>query len=781
MAADRESIILDVQIDGTQAVQKIAELKDEVAGLREEQKKLDTTTEEGRKEYVALDEQIKVINKEISSYSKKIQDTVKENENAADSYNALSAQLAQLKAEYKAAANDKDREEILKNLTKVDQRLKDLDEKQGVYVRNVGNYKGAILSAFSSMPGPIGAAASQVTMFGNAMKAASATPMIAVLGILLPILQKLIDTFKGNAAAVESVNAAFAAFSGIGVIVDKVVDAVAKAVGWLAEKLGNLAKKIGLVKDEMELSQKLTRDELELQKKRREAVVENAKAEQQIAKLKADAADKEHKSIDERVAAYKKVAQLEKEKMQRELDIAQREYDLIKAQNARSESTQEDMMKEAEAEAKLIQVRTNLYNKEKEINSQLSAMAQEKAAAAAKAEATETKKAAQEDKALKEKQKLSKSELDLEIAKYETEVGVVGKYTQESYDKHIQYYDDLAALYEKDSAEYNAALVAKEKYQQDFNKQVEARAAQHESILAKYNLLSGKEKDLQDQLKALRDAQDAAIISEEEYAQAVAEIYSGIAMDKAASITDSAQQILGIVNTLAGAVEEQENAQMEQYMADNQAKKDALKERLDSGLVTQAEYDNQVANLDKEQEKKKKELDLKQAKRQKAMAIMNATLNAAGAIIASLAQSPVAIGPIPNPAGIASLALATATGIAQIAAAAATPLPKASRGMLIQGPSHAEGGTLIEAEGGEAIINKRATSRFLPLLSRINQSTGGIPLYGSGGLVGQRQIEAAEQTAGIGNLLAETPIYVAVTDINRGQENMTRITERKNY
>lgn len=781
MAADRESIILDVQIDGTQAVQKIAELKGEVANLREEQKKLDMTTEEGRKEYVALDEQIKVINKEISAYSKKIQDTVKENENAADSYNALSAQLAQLKAAYKAAANDQDREAILKNLTKVDQRLKELDEKQGVYVRNVGNYKGAILGAFSALPGPIGAAATQVGIFGNAMKAASATPLIAVLGILLPILQKLIDTFKGNAAAVESTNAAFAAFSGIGVIVDKVVDAVAKAIGWLAEKLGDLAKKIGFVKDEMELSQKLTRDEIELQKKRREAVVENAKAEQQIAKLKADAADKEHKSINQRIAAYKKVAQLEKEKMQRDLDIAQREYDLIKAQNARSESTQEDMMKEAEAEAKLIQVQTNLYNKEKEINSQLSAMAQEKAAAAAKAEATETKKAAQEDKALKEKQKLSKSELDLEIAKYETEVGVVGKYTQESYDRHIKYYDDLAALYEKDSAEYNAALVAKEKYQQDFNKQVEARAAQHDSILAKYNLISGKDKDMQDQLKALQDALDAAIISEEEYAQAVAEIYSQIALDKAASITDMASQVLGIIDTIAGAVEEQENAQLEQYLADNEAKKEALKDRLDSGLISQEMYDEQVNRINAESDKKKKDLELKQAKREKAMAIMNATLAAAQAIIQSLALSPVALGPIPNPVGIASLALATATGTAQVAAAAATPLPKAGKGMLITGPSHAQGGTLIEAEGGEAIINKRATSRYLPILSRINQSTGGIPLYGSGGIVGQSQIDAAQQSASFGDQLSKMKMYVAVTDINDGQNKYAEVEQLREF
>ena len=497
-----------------------------------------------------------------------------------------------------------------------------------------------------------------------------------------------------------------------------------------------------MMASEMKESNRLALEEIEIEKMRREAVVKNSEAEEKIAKLKADAADKQSHTIDERIEAYKKAGKLEEEIMKRDLEIAKKEYELVKAKNAQSNSTQEDLMKEAEAEARMIEVRTRLYNKQKEINSQLSAMANEREAQAAKAEAKQEKKNKQEEKDLKDKQKRLKSELDLEIAKYETEAGVTGKYTQESYDRHIKYYDDLAALYEKDSAEYNAALAAKEKYQQDFDKQTEARAAQHESILAKYNLISGSDDDIKKQQKALQDSLDAGIISEEEFAQATAEIYARIARDKAASVVDYAKQVMNIASTIAGAVEDQENAEMEQYIADNDAKKEALQKRLDSGLISQEQYESQVNALDKEQEKKKKELDLKQAKRQKAMAIMNATLNAAGAIIASLAQSPVAIGPIPNPAGIASLALATAMGAAQIAAAAATPLPKASKGMLITGPSHAQGGTLIEAEGGEAIINKKATSKFLPVLSRINQSTGGVPLYGSGGLVGESRIAA---------------------------------------
>ena len=55
-------------------------------------------------------------------------------------------------------------------------------------------------------------------------------------------------------------------------------------------------------------------------------------------------------------------------------------------------------------------------------------------------------------------------------------------------------------------------------------------------------------------------------------------------------------------------------------------------------------------------------------------------------------------------------------------------------GGLISGASHANGGVPFtvdgvggfEAEGGEAIINKRSTAMFAPLLSAINQAGGGV-------------------------------------------------------
>ena len=49
-------------------------------------------------------------------------------------------------------------------------------------------------------------------------------------------------------------------------------------------------------------------------------------------------------------------------------------------------------------------------------------------------------------------------------------------------------------------------------------------------------------------------------------------------------------------------------------------------------------------------------------------------------------------------------------------------------GGVTQGPRHSEGGIPTrfgELEGGEAVINRRSTAAFRPLLSAINEAGGG--------------------------------------------------------
>jgi hypothetical protein len=104
----------------------------------------------------------------------------------------------------------------------------------------------------------------------------------------------------------------------------------------------------------------------------------------------------------------------------------------------------------------------------------------------------------------------------------------------------------------------------------------------------------------------------------------------------------------------------------------------------------------------------------KQARQDKALALFQIGVNTAKGIISALALTP------PNPA----LALIIgAAGLAQAAAVAAKPLPKFEKGGLIGGRLHSQGGTMIEAEQGEYMVNRRQSAKHRRELDAMNTST----------------------------------------------------------
>lgn len=121
-------------------------------------------------------------------------------------------------------------------------------------------------------------------------------------------------------------------------------------------------------------------------------------------------------------------------------------------------------------------------------------------------------------------------------------------------------------------------------------------------------------------------------------------------------------------------------------------------------------------------------------------------------------------------------------------------LLKFNNGGVLNGPSHANGGIPFsvggrlgfEAEGGEAIINKRSTAMFRPMLSAINAAGGGVS-FETGGIPGFPS-SAIDSSTNIGfdlsrleSFMANLKVQVAVTDINDGQKNYAEITDRAQF
>lgn len=134
-------------------------------------------------------------------------------------------------------------------------------------------------------------------------------------------------------------------------------------------------------------------------------------------------------------------------------------------------------------------------------------------------------------------------------------------------------------------------------------------------------------------------------------------------------------------------------------------------------------------------EKKEKEIRKRYARARFMSQIGSIGVSTAQAIMEAWSSVAAIMFPGNVIAGGALTSMLAATGMAQTAQAKAEMenALKAERGGILNGPSHRNGGIMlsngVEAEGGEAIINKRSTAMFAPLLSDINSYNGyGAPL-----------------------------------------------------
>jgi len=156
----------------------------------------------------------------------------------------------------------------------------------------------------------------------------------------------------------------------------------------------------------------------------------------------------------------------------------------------------------------------------------------------------------------------------------------------------------------------------------------------------------------------------------------------------------------------------------------------------------------------------------------KALAISSAVINGALAITKILSQTGVAA-PVP----IALAAITTGAAVLKIATA--------SKGMMIEGASHANGGVkmmtpsgMIEAEGGEFIMNKASTAMFKDELNAISLAGGGVPLAERGMMIegASRQSNASNLSNDITNAVNNQQTVLVTEDLDIVQSRV-RVTE----
>lgn len=139
------------------------------------------------------------------------------------------------------------------------------------------------------------------------------------------------------------------------------------------------------------------------------------------------------------------------------------------------------------------------------------------------------------------------------------------------------------------------------------------------------------------------------------------------------AIGNVAQEAFNLTSKYVELTNAKEQKEFDDWSKQQDEKKDKLKSRLDSGLMTQAQYDAEIERMEKDRQAKEDEMKLTQAERQKKLSIVQAIINTALGVTQTLAQWGL-------PWGLIPAAAMAAMGAAEIAMISAQPVGFAKGG-----------------------------------------------------------------------------------------------------
>jgi hypothetical protein len=175
------------------------------------------------------------------------------------------------------------------------------------------------------------------------------------------------------------------------------------------------------------------------------------------------------------------------------------------------------------------------------------------------------------------------------------------------------------------------------------------------------------------------------------------------AIDNAFAIARAVADTLGSIISLQG---EQSALRIEEIDAESQKQVEAIERSTETEINKQRQLDA----LRLRTQQKIAQEKARQAQSEKIFAIFTAVINTAAEVTKNIANPVLA-------------AITAAAGLAQIAIISAQPVPKFKKGGPVGGKSHEAGGTLIEAEKGEYVVNKSSVARHRQALDAMNTSS----------------------------------------------------------
>lgn len=472
MAEVRE-VVIEVDVQAGESAQKLAEVKKNIAALKDEQKQLQQfikagadVTGELSARYAENAANLKQLTAEEKMYTAQLNAATQGERKYGDSLVEMSAQLAQLKQEYRglsaAQRESAGGQQLLKTIQDMDKALKEADASMGDHQRNVGNYASALL-------GLNGNTLKVVTLFqggfkqalssaGAAIKAFGKSLMlnpvimavVAAIAIITKTLGKLKEAFAGNddastalqkamASLQPIINAVGKAFSVLAEVVAAVVQGFMSAVTWVA-------KLIPSYREAAKAAEELVESQDKLEDKERDYVVASAERQRKIAELKKKERADETLTADERERTLQQVDELEKQDLEERRALAQERLRIREEELNRKRKLNDDEKNElAQLRADLIKTETDYITATTRIAQRESNVRKEREAA----EKAAAEKARQAWKKVVEERKREMKELEEQLRRLED---MRLELMRDGYEKEVEQ-ENLRAKREKEDIE----------------------------------------------------------------------------------------------------------------------------------------------------------------------------------------------------------------------------------------------------------------------------------------------------------------------------------------
>jgi hypothetical protein len=750
------------------------------------------------------DEQWKKLNSELKNADKTFNQTKEILGETEGKFKSLRVQIRQATIAFQEAESKGD----LKGMKTAKNQLDELNDQFEVATLKSMKF----VDALATMPGVAGFVGQSIQGVDKAFKVLAANPMLAIVTALVSafmFLKEALGKTKEGQAALNKVSQAFSSVMGpILALINKVavpifenlakiIGKVGSAFAWVAEKLGVSKDKIVAATNDIDtVGQEAAEKEAErLAKAKSDAEKAEADRKARVEKAKADAkqAAADKKKLDQdTINDNEAVAQSEQELARAKVKASEDEVQAIKDRQAEQDIDYQRELKRINDLMKLEKVGSSEYKKLViERNNLETGYLKNKATNTKEInklnEDTINNEKALNDKISELKISLIKDEKDREIASIQDKLR-----------------RDLENL-EKDKAFILKNETEKEAIRKLFREQA-ATAEQKVKDDATKKDEQEKIKKLDDDLRFLQIKQGAQIQGTKGYFDVLREIQKKSEEKQIADLKASdafkaknakeQQDALTQIHEKASRDRQALNMQEALAYAEMASKIVGVGTQITAALG--AIYENQMNRELKaagDNQEKQEEIKKKYFEKNKKLQLANAYIQMFQSAISAF--SSMAAIPVVGPAlGAVAAAAAIALGIANInkiksteyqgaagaggAGEAAKP-PQANygqnyeKGGMIGGKRHAEGGTLIEAEAGEAIMTRGAVTMFAPLLSQLNQLGGGTSFSRSA-------VTTSNDNPNVSNSgMEQAPIivksYVVSSDMTSTQEKNARLKD----